>query len=65
MRNNKFNGYDFKEKTDFSGLIPKLSKLLKKYRTVNKIKEASLEELNQILPESVSINLQELLKNIK
>lgn len=36
MRNNKFNGYDFKEKTDFSGLIPKLSKLLKKY-TIGKV----------------------------
>ena len=39
-------------------------KLLKKYRTINKIKEASIEELNEILPNDVSINLKNVLKEI-
>lgn len=39
--------------------------LLKKYKTISKIKEASIEELNQILPNEVSINIKEVLKSIK
>jgi len=35
--------------------------LLKKYKTLNKIKEASIEELEQILPKSVAINLLKFL----
>lgn len=37
--------------------------LLKKYKTLSKMKEAPLDELKQILPEAVAINLQDFLKN--
>ena len=37
--------------------------LLKKYRSINKIKEASLEELTVILTEKVAANLKEFLNN--
>lgn len=37
--------------------------LLKKYKTLSKMKEAPLDELKQILPETVAINLQDFLKN--
>ena len=37
--------------------------LLKKYKTISKMKEASLDELKLILPETVAINLQDFLKN--
>ena len=37
--------------------------LLKKYRSINKIKEASIEELSDILTEKVAINLKEFLSN--
>ena len=40
------------------------NKLLKKYRTITNIKKASIEELNQILPNNVSIRLKELLENL-
>lgn len=40
------------------------NKLLKKYRTITNIKKASIEELNQILPNDVSIRLKELLENL-
>jgi len=36
--------------------------LLKKYKTINKIKETSIEELEEILPKNVAINLLEFLK---
>ena len=36
--------------------------LLKKYKTLNKIKEASIEELEHILPKNVATNLLEFLK---
>ena len=36
--------------------------LLKKYKTLNKIKEASVEELENILPRNVAVNLLEFLK---
>ena len=36
--------------------------LLKKYKTINKIKEASIEELCKILPRDTAINLKEFLK---
>jgi len=36
--------------------------LLKKYKTINKMKEASIEELENILPRNVAINLLEFLK---
>ena len=36
--------------------------LLKKYKTINKMKEASIEELENILPKNVAINLLEFLK---
>lgn len=37
--------------------------LLKKYKTLSKMKEAPLDELKLILPETVAINLQDFLKN--
>lgn len=37
--------------------------LLKKYKTLSKMKEAPLDELKLILPETVAINLQYFLKN--
>lgn len=37
--------------------------LLKKYRSINKIKEVSAEELSNILPEKVASNLKEFLSN--
>ena len=37
--------------------------LLKKYKTINKLKEASIEELKEILPIKVATNLYEFLKN--
>ena len=39
--------------------------LLKKYHTLNKIKEASMDELKEILPENVALNLKEFLKEVK
>ena len=41
------------------------TELLKKYRSINKMKEASIDELDKILPHNVSINLHEFLKNYK
>ena len=38
--------------------------LLKKYKTLNKIKETSVEELENILPKNVALNLLEFLKRI-
>lgn len=39
--------------------------LLKKFKTITKLKEASLEELNEILPQKVALNLYHFLKNIE
>lgn len=38
-------------------------RLLKKYKTISKLKEASLEELEEILPQNTALLLQEFLKN--
>ncbi len=38
-------------------------KLLKKYKTISKMKEASLEELEEILPSDIAINFKEFLDN--
>ena len=40
-------------------------KLLKKYRTISKMKEASLEELKEILPEQIANNFKETLDNLE
>ena len=37
--------------------------LLKKYKTITKLKEVDIEELKKILPENVAKNLQEFLEN--
>ena len=37
--------------------------LIKKYGSVKKIKEASIQELSQIIPENVAINLKEYLES--
>ena len=39
--------------------------LLKKFKTITKLKEASLEELNEILPQKVALNLYHFLRNIE
>lgn len=39
------------------------NKLLKKYKTISKMKEASIEELSKILPEQTAIYLKEFLSN--
>ena len=50
---------------NIEGLGEKRKKqLIKKYGSLTKIKEVSLEELKEILPEKVAINLKEYLKNI-
>ena len=41
------------------------TELLKKYRSISKMKEASIDELDKILPHNVSINLHEFLENYK
>lgn len=40
------------------------NKLLKKYKTINKITEAPLDELSTIIPRQAAVNLKELLKSI-
>ena len=37
--------------------------LLKKYKTITKLKEVEIEELKKILPENVAKNLKEFLEN--
>ncbi len=39
--------------------------LLKKYKTITKLSDASIEELDKILPHNISINLKEYLSNYK
>ena len=39
--------------------------LLKKYKTINKLCDAELEELTKLIPEKVAINLKQFLKNYK
>ena len=41
------------------------NELLKKYKTISKLKTLSLEELDEVLPHQVSINLLEFLNNLK
>ena len=41
------------------------NKLLKKYKTISKMKNADIIELTEILPENVAINLQEILNDIE
>ena len=38
--------------------------ILKKYKTIEKMKEASLEELKELMPENIALNFMEYLKNI-
>ena len=40
-------------------------KLLKKYKTITKMKEASLEELEEILPKEIAINFKKFLEEYK
>lgn len=39
--------------------------ILKKYKTINKMKEASLEELKEIMPENIALNFHEYLQNLE
>ena len=45
--------------------LKRKNELLKKYKTINKMKEASIEELQKILPNNVALNLKEFLDNYK
>ena len=40
-------------------------KILKKYKTITKMKEASIEELKEIMPENIALNFVEYLKTIE
>ena len=40
-------------------------KLLKKYKTVNKLKQASIEELSEIVPSDVAENIKKVLDEIE
>ncbi len=39
--------------------------ILKKYKTIDKMKEASIEELKELMPENIAINFSEYLNNLK
>ncbi|MBR1416611.1 MAG: excinuclease ABC subunit UvrC [Bacilli bacterium] len=39
--------------------------LIKKYKSITKIEEASIEELSKLIPKEIAINLKEYLKSIK
>ena len=39
-------------------------KILKKYKTIDKMKEASIDELKELMPLNIAINFHEYLKNI-
>lgn len=41
------------------------NKLLKKYKTISKMKEASIEELSLILPKNAAIHFKEILNNME
>ncbi len=41
------------------------SKLLKKYKTISKMKAASIEDLKEILPEEVALHFKEILSNME
>ena len=45
--------------------IKRKHEILKKYGSVNKINEASLEELSKIIPENVALNLKKFVKEYK
>ena len=38
--------------------------LLKKYKTVNKLKECSIEELSEIVPKEIAINIKKILSEV-
>ena len=40
-------------------------KILKKYKTIDKMKEASLDDLKELMPENIAKNFMEYLKNIQ
>ncbi len=42
--------------------LKRRNELLKKYKTINKLKEASVEQLSEVLPENIAIKLKEFLK---
>ena len=47
------------------GIGPKRKeKLLKKYKTVNKLKECSIEELSSVVPKEVAINIKKILSEV-
>ena len=48
---------------NIEGIGPKRKKLIKKYRNVTNMKKASIDDLNEILPKKVTMNLIEFLKN--
>ncbi len=50
---------------NIEGIGPKRKQeLLKKYKTISKMKECSIEELSKIIPQNVALKLKEILKDI-
>ena len=39
--------------------------ILKKYKTINKMKDATIEELKEIMPENIAVNFHEYLNNLE
>ena len=39
--------------------------ILKKYKTINKMKEATIDELKEIMPENIALNFHEYLQNLE
>ena len=65
VEKNKENYQKFNERMEqqYLKLINNAGKLLKKYKTISKMKEASLEELEEILPKEVAVTFKEFLDN--
>ena len=62
---------DIKQKGSLASILENISgigekrrkELLKKYKSINKIKEATIEDLTKIIPNKVAIELKEYLEN--
>ena len=51
--------------TYWQSLISEADAFLKKYKTINKMKECSIEELMSILPKNVAVSFYQLLKEME
>ena len=57
---------DIRSKGALTSILGEVRKknILKKYKTISKMKEASLDELKELMPENIALNFMEYLKNI-